>query len=212
MKKNPFKTKSFLRREEYKALSHLSIDGAILDVGGSKKSGYHELIGGTHTILTGNIDTSYGTDIVFNAEETWPAKEGEFNGVLFINLLEHLYHYEVAMKEAYRVLSVGGTLVGVVPFMLNIHGTPHDHFRFTKTTLERMCKDLGFTSVYVEPLGTGVFSVVYQTLLGFFRWQWLAMLGIATARGMDGLLSRIKPDNKMSREYMPLGYFFTAVK
>ena len=45
-------TKSFFRREEYKALAQLSIDGKILDVGGSKKSGYHELIKGNHTIIT----------------------------------------------------------------------------------------------------------------------------------------------------------------
>ena len=83
-------TRSFLRREEYKALARLSIDGRILDVGGSKKSGYHELIKGDHVITTGNINESYGTDLVFDAQQRWPVEDGSFDAVLFVNVLEHL--------------------------------------------------------------------------------------------------------------------------
>lgn len=206
------KTKSFLRLEEYKHLARLSIDGHILDVGGSKKSGYHELIGGTHTITTGNIDASYGTDLIFNAEERWPMNDDSFDGVLFVNLLEHLYRYDVALDEAARVLKQGGVVAGVVPFMFNVHGSPNDYFRYTKSALVRMFGDRGFTDIKIEELGTGAFSVIYHALLGFVRWYWLAGILIPIFRTKDRFLSWMKPHNHMSAEYFPLGYYFEARK
>jgi len=206
------RTKSFLRREEYKALAELSIDGAILDVGGSKKSGYHELINGNHTITTGNINASYGCDVVFDAEKAWPFSDASFDGVLLINLLEHLYQHERALDEAVRVLKEGGVVAGVVPFMFNVHGSPNDHFRYTKSTIERLFADRGFSHVLVRELGTGAFSVIYHCLLGFVRFDWLATPLIAFARGLDRMILAIKPDNKMSAKEMPLGYYFEARK
>lgn len=205
-------SKSLLRREEYRALGQLSFEGAILDVGGSKKSGYHELIGGTHTITTANIDESYGTDIIFDAQEHWPCKDASFDGVLLVNVLEHLYHYDRALDEAVRVLRPGGTIAGVVPFMLNIHGTPHDHFRYTRRTLELLLEERGFKEITVEELGTGVFGVIYQCLLGAMRFSWMANLGIGAARALDAMLAHLKPGNKLSVKEMPLGYFFKATK
>lgn len=205
-------TKSFLRREEYKALEELSIDGAILDVGGSKKSGYHELIKGAHTVTTGNIDESYGIDVVFDAQKTWPFSEASFDGVLLINILEHLYHYDVALQETYRVLKNGGVVAGVVPFMFNVHASPNDYFRYTKSTLLKVLHDQGFKDVRVTELGTGAFSVIYHCLLGFVRWDWLATPLIAFFGGIDKLIFYLKPDNKMSVKEMPLGYYFEARK
>jgi SAM-dependent methyltransferase len=203
-------TKSFLRREEYKRLSALSIDGKILDVGGSKKSGYHELIKGNHTITTGNINEAYGIDVVFDAQKPWPFPDASFDGVLLVNILEHLYHYDVAVKEAHRVLKSGGMVAGVVPFMFNVHASPNDYFRYTKSTLLNIFSDNGFKEVRVLELGTGAFSVIYHNLLGFVRWEWLATPLIAFFGGIDRLILRLKPNNKMSAETMPLGYYFEA--
>lgn len=205
-------TRSFLRREEYKALARLSIDGKVLDVGGSKKSGYHELIKGTHTITTGNIDASYGCDVVFDAQERWPFAGASFDAVLLMNVLEHLYHYDRALDEAARTVKKGGIVAGVVPFMFNVHGSPNDHFRYTKSTLERLFTDRGFSEIRVTELGTGAFSVIYHQLLGFVRFDWLATLLIALASGLDSLILTLKPNNKMSAREMPLGYYFEARK
>ena len=204
------RTKSLFRREEYEALSRLSIDGKILDVGGSKKSGYHELIKGKHEILTGNIDESYGTDIIFDAEKTWPFEDNSFDGVLLVNLIEHLYRHEVALAEACRVLKKGGTLAGVVPFMFNVHASPHDYFRYTKAALTNRLQEAGFTDIEVRELGTGAFSVIYHCLIGFVRFDWMATPAIAFFKALDHIVWSIKPHSKMSAEYMPLGYFFEA--
>lgn len=206
------KTKSFFRREEYNALSLLSIDGEILDVGGSKKSGYHELIGGAHTITVGNIDEVYGIDVVFDAQHAWPFDNKRFSAVLFINLLEHLYDYRTALREAERVLAPQGKLIGVVPFMFNVHASPNDFYRYTASALTRMLEDAGFVNITVQPLGTGAFSVIYHCLMGFIQWNWLASMLIPVFRSLDRFMLFLKPRNKMSAEYMPLGYFFQACK
>lgn len=203
-------TKSFLRREEYRELAGRSIDGRILDIGGSKGSGYHELIRGTHTIVTGNLDMSYGADIAFDAQERWPFADGSFDAVLFMNVLEHLYHHREALAEAARVLRKDGRILGSVPFLFNVHGSPDDYFRYTKSALEKLLSDAGFTDIVVTPLGTGAWSVVYHTLIGFVLWDWMATPAIAFFRGLDRLLWSIKPHNRMSAEYFPLGYFFEA--
>ena len=206
------KTKSYLRIEEYKMLSKLSVDGDILDIGGSKKSGYHELILGQHKIITGNIDPSYGADILFDAQKKWPFDDARFSCVLFINVLEHLFEYNTAISEAYRVLGGGGKVVGVVPFMFNLHGSPSDYFRYTRFALERMFLDAGFKSIEIKELGSGAFGVIYHALIGFVKWQWLVHLLIYLCKKLDSLILFIKPENKMSARFMPIGYYFYVVK
>jgi len=206
------KTKSLLRREEYRYLSKLRIDGKILDIGGSKKSGYHELIQGDHTFVVGNIDESYGIDVVFDAQEQWPFEEGVFDAVLLINVLEHLYGYKTAIDESQRVLIKGGKAVGVVPFMFNVHGSPNDYFRYTRSSINRLLADAGYQDIHIHELGSGAFSVIYHCLLGFVRWNWLASALIPIFQGLDHFIGFLKPDNKMSAVQMPLGYYFEATK
>lgn len=203
---------SLLRREEYRALSSVSIEGTILDIGGSSKSGYHELVGGTHEFIVANIDESYGVDVVFDAEEPWPVSPTSVDGVLFMNVLEHLYKYDAAVIEAYAALKSGGMLVGSVPFMFNVHGSPNDYFRYTKSTLERLLADAGFSEIDVRELGTGGFSVMYHVLLGLMRNRFIASAGMWIATHLDGIAKRVKKNNTFSEKHMPLGYFFTAVK
>jgi SAM-dependent methyltransferase len=203
-------SKSLLRREEYKVLSELTIDGKILDIGGSKKSGYHELIKGNHTYTVSNINESYGVDELFDAQERWPFDSNYFDGVLFINVLEHIYDYRAALGEAARVLKDGGRMVAVVPFMFNIHGSPNDFYRYTESALRNMLAEAGFSSCEIRPLGTGAFSVIYHCLLGFVRWAWLANILIPVFKGADRLMLWVRPNNPMSAKHMPLGYYVEA--
>jgi len=207
-----FNTKSFLRQEQYRALQNLEVNGEILDVGGSHRSGYLELIKGNHTVLVGNIDDSYEIDVNFDAEKPWPFADGRFDCVLFINLLEHLFDYAHALSEAHRVLRKGGKIVCVIPFMFPVHGSPSDYFRFTRFALEKILQNTGFQNITITELGTGAFSVVYHALIGLVRWNWLVAPLIGLCRLGDRFLLFLKKDNKMSAKFMPLGYYFEATK
>lgn len=207
-----YNTRSLLRRAEYDALATLNIRGSILDIGGSKKSGYQELIKGEHSFTTAGIDETYGIDLVFDAQKPWPITSDSYDAVFFINLLEHLYGYQNAISESFRVLKNTGQVVGVVPFMFNVHGSPNDYFRYTKSTLEQLFIDAGFSEVVVKELGTGAFSVIYHCLMSFIRWNWLANLLIVFFVSTDKFITKLKPDNKLGPKYMPLGYFFVCKK
>ncbi len=206
------KTKSFLRIKEYEMLSKLHVDGKILDIGGSKKSGYQELIQGNHVFIVSNIDASYDVDVLFDAQQKWPFEVSDFSAVFFINVLEHVYDYKTAVTEAHRVLKSGGRMVGVVPFMYNVHGSPSDYFRYTRFALEKICIDAGFSSVTVHELGSGAFSVIHHNLFGFMVWPWFAHSTMYICEKLDRLLLYLRPNNKMSAKDMPLGYYFEATK
>lgn len=193
-------------------LSKEVLSGKVLDIGGSKKSGYQELIKGDHEYVVANIDASYGADVIFDAESPWPVEPGSFDAVLFINVLEHLFNYRAALSEAEKALVPEGTIVAVIPFMFNVHGSPNDYYRYTRSALERIFEEAGFNKVYIEELGTGAFSVIYHCLIGFARWNWIARPAMLLAMGIDRTLGKIYPGNMLSSAYFPLGYYVRAQK
>lgn len=203
------RSKSLLRREEYRALCRIRIDGRVLDVGGVRASGYQQLFQGEHKFTTANLSPE-GADLTFDAQQRWPIEDLSFDAVLFLNVLEHLYEYRPAVMESWRVLVPGGRVIVTVPFMFNVHGSPNDHFRYTKSTLERLFADAGFVDVAVAELGTGAFSVIYHCLLGFIPWNWLGVLIMPLFTSLDRFFSWVRPGNHMSATYMPLGYLLTA--
>ncbi len=72
---------SIIRHLEYKKISDLKIDGDVLDLGGSTKSGYHQLLKGEHKITTVNINKEYGCDIVFDIQKKFPLEDDGFDSV-----------------------------------------------------------------------------------------------------------------------------------
>ncbi|GMU73916.1 MAG: hypothetical protein AMXMBFR44_1150 [Candidatus Campbellbacteria bacterium] len=193
-------------------MSHLTINGKILDVGGDKKSGYHELISGTHTIQVANIKEGVDIDMTFDAQKPFPLKDESYDGVIMLNVLEHLFGYQNAVNESFRILKQGGVLVGSTPFLFNVHGSPDDYFRYTQSALERIFADAGFTEIHVSPLGTGAFSVLYHALFGLYRFAVVKEGMMLLVRFLDRVISWIKKDSHFSPRFMPLGYFFVVKK
>lgn len=65
--------------------------------------------------------------------------------------LEHLFDYQAAIKEQYRVLRPGGRLLIVVPFLYYYHAAPDDFFRMTASAMEMILKP--FHILFRQPLG-----------------------------------------------------------
>ncbi|MBY0111028.1 methyltransferase domain-containing protein [Patescibacteria group bacterium] len=203
-------TRSLLRREEYKAIQSVVLNGEVLDIGGVPDALYHTHIKGSHHIVTANIDPTTGADYTFDAQKPWPLPSESFNGVVCMNVLEHLYTPAPMLAEARRVLSAEGKIVGTVPFLFHIHASPDDYFRYTKSALTRLLSDAGFTHIQVKELGTGAFAVLYHSLVGFMRWNWMASFFMMLCTGIDRLIYKIRPHNQMSAVEFPLGYIFEA--
>lgn len=208
---------SLLRKFEYNAISQLKIDGKILDLGGDRRSGYHELIGGDYEIDVVNINKDAGADFCFDLEKKFPIASESYEAVLCMNVLEHIFNYKNVLEESFRIIKDEGVFTGVVPFMFNVHGSPDDYFRFTGAALGRLLKETGFRDVEIKELGTGIFSVLFQVKYGFFRFVFLRNLAMKFYVALDKIFIQkivgfLKPDNHLSEKHLPLGYFFIAKK
>jgi 2-polyprenyl-3-methyl-5-hydroxy-6-metoxy-1,4-benzoquinol methylase len=77
--------------------------------------------------------------------------------VLCSEVIEHVYHPERAIAEAFRVLRPGGTLVLTTPYSIVIHNTADDggfHGRnFTPQGLALIVREAGFEIVLCETRG-----------------------------------------------------------
>ncbi len=149
---------SILRDAEHAALSHITLSGRVLDLGGSKTSAYQKLFQGSYTLTTINFDEKAKPDVRHNLEKPLPFTDASYNAVLLINVLEHIFHTRELLSESVRVLQSGGMLVIVVPFLFPVHPSPDDFWRFTESALARILEENGLRDIEITPLGSGVFA------------------------------------------------------
>lgn len=208
---------TLLRRAEHQALSHLTLHGKVLDFGGDSRSTYRRFFKGSAEFTLVNFSPESAPDIVHDLEHPLPMASATFDGVLLVNVLEHIYHYQQLLTESARVLKPGGQIVVVVPFLFPVHPSPHDYWRFTGEALAKILADAGFRDIKVEPLGGGVFSARYLSIdrlmpriirfTGYYTCRYIALaldvIFTATARALG-------------KKYHPadyaLGYCVTARK
>lgn len=208
---------SLLRKCEYEEISKIKIDGKILDLGGDRRSGYHELIGGDHIIEIVNLNEACVPDYKFNLEENFLLKEESYDAVICLNVLEHVFNFQNVINESFRILKPGGKFIGATPFLFNIHGSPDDYFRYTESALKKIFKDAGFRDIEIKELGYGLFSVLYQLKFGLYRPDFVKSIAMNISIFLDKLifhkfLKLIRPNHHLTQKFLPLGYFFIAKK
>lgn len=204
-------THSIFRIEYQKKFRDITLNGAVLDVGGTKNAAYQKLFKGDAAFTVMNISEQYGYDVKADAEEPFPFPDASFDHVLLLNVLELLYDYRLTLAECRRVLKPGGTIVCVNPFLVQVHHNPDDYFRFTDKALRRIFEESGFAIGELLPMGVGAFAVAYHhtswLLPGFLR-----RILRSSCTGIDTLLSRCsKRYAELSANYV-LGYFLRATK
>jgi len=211
------KLTSLLRKCEYEEISKVVIDGKILDLGGDRRSGYHELIGGKNSIETVNINEACSPDYNFNLEEKFPLDAKSYEAVFCLNVLEHVFNFQNIINEGFRVLKPEGRFIGATPFIFNVHGSPDDYFRYTESALAKAFKLAGFKEVKIKELGYGLFSVLYQLKFGLYRPNFFKLIVMNISIFLDKLLlhkllSSLRPNHHLTQKFLPLGYFFEAKK
>lgn len=106
-----------------------------------------------------NIEFDY-----LDAEKPFSYKNGSFDIVLFLDVLEHLSKREQAMKEINRVLKKGGLIIMAAPnkntgwkklqrrMGLFYYSDPDHKIEFTRNQLINLCHRSGFKVVSILPI------------------------------------------------------------
>jgi SAM-dependent methyltransferase len=92
-----------------------------------------------------------------------PVEDASFGAVLCTEVLEHVAEPHRVLAELHRVLAPGGPLLLTVPFVIELHEEPHDHFRYTSHGLRGLLERAGFAVDGVEA-STGYFATIAQLL------------------------------------------------
>jgi SAM-dependent methyltransferase len=92
------------------------------------------------------------TAIVADLEKI-PFEDESFDSTLSIAVLEHCKHPWKVVSEINRTLKTDGMLLCCIPFFQPVHNVPSDYWRMTKTGLEQLLMENGFSiikSVYTH--------------------------------------------------------------
>lgn len=165
------KTISKFLREELK-----SIKGNILDVGCGmspwltyipSKVRYTGLDfeNATKFNMKKNPNTVYYNGVSF------PFQNNQFNNILCVEVLEHIYDTKKFLREIYRTLDFNGNLFLTVPWSARLHHLPYDFYRFSPYALNLLLKEAGFKNIKIIRRGNE--SAVITNKLFIFMWSLL---------------------------------------
>jgi hypothetical protein len=111
-----------------------------------------------------DAEPEHGPDVVADATAL-PFRSGAIDRIASNSLVEHVSDPRAVVAEAFRVLRPGGLLITVMPFVIKLHGYPHDYVRLTPQWWERTCREAGFEQVIVDRrASSGLFNTLHNAL------------------------------------------------
>lgn len=141
-------------------------DGFVLDCGAGKRSVYFD------NVVNFEI-ADYDTTDVRGVGEVLPFKDGSFDAVISIAVLEHVKNPFLCAAEIARVLKPGGHLMCCVPFLQPFHAYPHHYYNMTSSGLENLFAD----RLEIDR------TVVYDSVLPIWSLTWILR---SWAEGLKG--------------------------
>jgi SAM-dependent methyltransferase len=140
-----------------------ALEGRVLVIGAGLEPYRDRLSSATVVVVTDASGQGSAIDAIADAHAL-PFGNDHFDGVVAIEVFEHLKNPNCAGREMYRVLRAGGVALLSTPFMFRVHGDPYDFNRFTESGLRELLKE--FRRIEVQGLGgrRHVFSDLITTL------------------------------------------------
>ena len=140
--KESLKGKSIYRTLTNIELTGREYSGSIIDIGGEEKRASHyrflNIAPDTH-IKSVNVNKKAHSDFVLDiTQEKIPVEDKTQDSVFCFNTLEHLASWDNVLAETLRILKLGGTFVGYIPFLVCVHADPHDYVRMTDEGLKKV--------------------------------------------------------------------------
>ena len=129
-------------------LAHETRNKKILELGSGKiyEGDYccsvKDMFDASNEFIQSDIKKEYGHRIV---DATSMKFENEFDVVLCMNLLEHVYDFQMVIDNIYDALNKNGLIVILVPAFYPLHDEPHDYWRFTEHSLRKLLNRFSLT-------------------------------------------------------------------
>lgn len=145
------------------ALKNFKNGKKVLDAGAGKLA-YREILKGyfSEYVSSDFAKTHAELDVITDIEKMSFADKS-FDTVFCSQVLEHVPHPWLALKELHRVLKKNGVAIITVPLLGYIHNAPYDFYRYTEYGLRTLSEEAGFEVLLIKPVG-GFFS-----FLGYVR-------------------------------------------
>jgi SAM-dependent methyltransferase len=133
-------------------------------------------------LINVDVDPGRKPDVIANVYQL-PFPDAEFNHLLCLEVLEHLFEPARAIQEMARVLKPGGQLILTTRFIFPIHDAPGDYFRYTKYGLLELFKSWQVESLTpetgsLESLAVLAQRLIFQVKYRGNRWVKLILLGL----------------------------------
>ena len=146
------------------------IEGKVLDAGAkSRYINYYDFINHKEADITfTDLKKNEKGFIAMDFEKLLPIDSNEFDYVLLMNVLEHVYNHKRFLGELNRILKKEGKLVGFVPFLIGFHADPGDFYRYTHSCLEKLLVETGFNQVKITLIGEGSLLCISDLMLFYF--------------------------------------------
>ncbi|WP_109126278.1 class I SAM-dependent methyltransferase [Dyella sp. C11] len=214
---------------EYLRPAMATLRGRVLDVGAGE-SPWREWLPANatyHGIDVGNADDfgmqAQRPDITYYDGRTIPFGDGEFDGVICIEVLEHVEQPDALITEIARCMKPGATLLLTVPWSARRHHIPHDYHRFTRERLLDLFRAGGFSQVDVRERGTDILVIANKLIVLNARlmpsrnllrslWTLPLFIGLVPVTLSFLCVAHIADAVGAGAKEDPLGYFVRATK
>ena len=64
--------------------------------------------------------------------------KNEFDSIICMCVLEHIYDFHKAIKNMYKALKPNGNVIISIPLLYPLHDEPHDYWRFTEHSIRKL--------------------------------------------------------------------------
>jgi len=130
--------------------------GKVLDVGSGRWTFARRLLQNHCQYIATDCFADPNVDIVSDIEVLSNTfNKDDFDFILCLEVLEHIPHPWLAVKQLHTVLKPGGILLMTTPFHMRFHGTNNyrDYWRFTPEGLGLLLDEAGFQKIAIKLSG-----------------------------------------------------------
>ena len=132
-----------------------SMPGArILEIGSGRQDlgvdaySLRPQLGDTHDFVQSDVNPDFGHRVL---DVTDMSIDGEFDLVLCMYVLEHVFDVRAAVDNMRAAVRPGGKVLMAVPHLYPYHDEPLDFWRFTEYSMRELCRD--FSTVELRRRG-----------------------------------------------------------